>query len=275
MSWYDGKKVAITGGSSGIGKAAALKAAREGSSVAILARNPERLEAALEELRAAAMRPDQKMVAVSVDVTDADAVAAAAQQVLDGLGGLDVLINNSGYARCATVEEAGLDDFHALMDTNFYGHLHITKAFLPHFKAQRSGAISLVTSMLGFMSIHGYGAYSASKYATVGLAEALRQELLPYGVTVGVFYPPTTDTPGLEAENEDKPALTWAIEGTSRKFTPAQVADPLLAGITSGRFVNMAGFDSWVIYYATRWVPGIVRWVVDRDMWAHVKKNPI
>jgi 3-dehydrosphinganine reductase len=269
---YQGKKVAITGGSSGIGKAAAIALAKAGASVAILARNQATLDAALAEIRAAGA-DGQAFVAVSVDVTSDEAVASAAKTVLAELGGLDVLINNAGFARCAPAYEASMDDYHHIMETNFMGHVRVVRAFLPHFQAQGSGDISLVSSMLGFMSFHGYGAYSASKFAIVGFAEALRQEMLPYGVRVTVFYPPTTDTPGLEKENEDKPALTWAIEGNSRKFTPEQVATSLLSGIDKGLFTNMVGADSWFVYYASRYAPWLVRFIIDRDLWAHVKKQ--
>jgi NAD(P)-dependent dehydrogenase (short-subunit alcohol dehydrogenase family) len=270
MSEFRGKKVAITGGSSGIGLATAVKLARQGASVAILARNPGRLEEGRSAIEAAGAA---KAIAVSVDVTDPAAVDAAMAKVIEELGGLDLLICNSGYARCETVASQPLDQFRALMDTNYFGHLHVVKAVLPHFKSQRSGAISLVTSMLGFMSIYGYGAYSASKYAIVGMGEALRQELKPFGVDVGIFYPPTTDTPGLAAENESKPAVTWAIEGTSTQFTSEQVADALLAGIRKRRFVNMVGFDSWFIYYATRWAPWLVHRITDGEMNKQIAKD--
>jgi 3-dehydrosphinganine reductase len=271
MSAFRGKKVAISGGSSGIGKAAAIELARGGASVAILARTRSTLDEALAEIRAAG-GPDQRFVAVSVDVTSDEGVEAAAREVLEGLGGLDVLVANSGYAKCAPVGEASLEDFRAIFDTNLLGHVRLVKAFLPHFKAQRSGEVALVTSMLGFMSFYGYGAYSASKFAIVGFAEALRQELVPFNVHVTVFYPPTTDTPGLEKENQDKPALTWAIEGNSRKFTSEQVATAMLRGIEKRWFTNMVGADSWFVYYASRYAPWLVRWIIDRDLWSHVKK---
>jgi 3-dehydrosphinganine reductase len=267
---FRGKKVAITGGNSGIGRAAALQLAREGASVAILARDQGRLDAVVNELKAAG-GPQARFVGVSVDVKDDASVEAAAAAVLAGLGGLDVLVCNAGYAQAASVSAQPMSAFVDLMETNYLGHVRVVKAFLPHFKAQRSGAISLVTSMLGFMSFYGYAAYSGSKFAIVGFAEALRQELLPYGVSVGVFYPPTTDTPGLATENETKPELSWKIEGTSRKFTSDQVAASLLAGVAAGRFTNMIGADSWVIFYLSRWIPGVVRWVLDREVHAWVR----
>ncbi len=158
------------------------------------------------------------------------------------------------------------DDFDAMMNVNYMGHVNITRALLPHFREQGHGDISLVTSMLGFMGFYGYGAYAASKFAIVGFAECLRQEMLPHGVRVGVFYPPTTDTPGLARENEDKPPETWAIEGMSKAFTADQVATALLRGVARGRYTNMVGFESWSVYYAYRYIPGVVRMVIDRQL---------
>lgn len=269
---FRGKRVVVSGGNSGIGRAAALLLARQGAHVAVLARDQGRLDAVVAEARALASA-EQRFAAISVDLTSDAAVDQAAAQVLAALGGIDLLICNAGYAKAAPVSEHDLAGFHALMETNFFGHVRLVRAFLPTFKQQRSGAISLVTSMLGFMSFYGYGAYSASKFAIVGFAEALRQELLPYGVSVGVFYPPTTDTPGLATENESKPALSWAIEGTSRKFSAEAVAEALLAGIQKGRFTDMVGSDSWAIWYLSRWFPGLVRWVLDREVHGYVRKN--
>lgn len=272
MRSFSGKRVLVTGGSSGIGLAAAKIVAQEGAHVALVARNAERLRAAREEVAKVAAE-GSRIEVFSLDVTDPDASAVTVKQVIEALGGLDVLILNAGYARCGAVEKQPLHEFRALMDTNFMGHLHIVQAAAAHLKAQRSGSICLVTSMLGFMSTYGYAAYSASKYAIVGFAEGLRQEMLPYGVHVGVFYPPTTDTPGLATENESKPELTWQIEGSSRQFTSEQVAYALLRGVRRRWFTNMVGFDSWAIYYLSRWAPGLVRWVIDRPVRAWVKEK--
>lgn len=264
------KKVVIAGGSSGIGKAAAIQLVRQGCDVAILARDAARLEAARAEIAAAG---SGTVAAISVDVTDDASVAAGVEAAVAALGGIDLLVANQGYARCAAVWDAPLDQYEHILQTNFLGHVRLVKAVVPHLKAQKSGAICLVTSMLGFMSFYGYGAYAASKFAIVGFSESLRQELLPFGVQVNVFYPPTTDTPGLEAENETKPALTWAIEGSSRQFTAEQVAATMLAGVQKDRFVQMIGIDSWAIYYLSRWAPWLVRKVIDSELWKHVKKH--
>lgn len=268
-----GKRVVISGGSSGIGKALAVLCAQAGAHVAILARDAGRLEAARAEIAAAGK--GTKVLAVSVDVTDDASVEAGAAQVLAGLGGIDVLIANQGYARCAPIWDTSMADFQAIMDTNFYGHVRLVKAFVPAFRAQKSGSICLVTSMLGFMSFYGYGPYSASKHAIVGFAEALRQEMGLYGVHVNLHFPPTTETPGLTEENKSKPAVTWAIEESSRKFTSEQVAASILSGISANRLVNLIGVDSWFIYVAKRFAPWLVRFFIDNDLKKGIKKNGI
>lgn len=266
MSYYAGKKVLITGGSSGIGKAIALQAAREGASVAILARRQSVLDEAIAEIKAVAPSTAQRFATVSVDVTDREALQQKAQEVIAELGGLDVLINNSGFAQPLPLDELTDEDIDRMTNINYMGHVNVTRAFLSHFKAQRSGDICNVTSMLGFMGFYGYSAYCGSKFAIVGFTECLRQEMMLHGVRVTLYYPPTTDTPGLAKENEVKPPATWAIEGKSKAYTSEQVADSILKGIAKGRYTNMIGAGNWAIYYMQRWFPGIVRWVLDGDL---------
>ena len=266
MSYFTGKKVLITGGSSGIGKALAIQLSREGASVAILARRRSVLDEAIAEIRAAAASDQQRFATVSVDVTDRAALRAAADQALQDLGGLDVLINNSGFAQPLPVDELTDDDIDRMTTINYLGHVNVTRAFIPHFKAQGSGDICNVTSMLGFMGFYGYSAYCGSKYAIVGFTDCLRQEMMLHGVRTTLFYPPTTDTPGLQKENEVKPAATWAIEGKGKAFTSEQVAAAILKGIAKGRYTNMIGAENWAIYYINRWFPGLVRWILDGDL---------
>jgi NAD(P)-dependent dehydrogenase (short-subunit alcohol dehydrogenase family) len=273
VGYFDGKKVLVTGGSSGIGRAAALQLARQGASVAVLARRQGPLDETVSAMQAVAVRADQAFLAVSVDVTDAAAVDGVRGLVLDTLGGLDALINNSGYARPGRFTEMEASAVSAMMDVNYMGHVNVTRAFARHFQAQKSGDICMVTSMLGFMGFYGFSGYAASKFAIVGFAECLRQEMMADGVRVTLFYPPTTDTPGLEAENEVKPAETWAIEGMSKAFSADDVATAILDGVQRGRFVNLVGAENWMIYYAYRLFPGVVRWVIDRELSKHVAKN--
>lgn len=216
---FQGRRAVVSGGSSGIGLALACQLAAEGAHVALVARDPGRLAQAREQV--AAVARGGTVSVHPVDVTDDAAVAALPGAVQEALGGVcDLLICNQGYARCAPIQEVAVDDFQALLDTNLLGHVRLVKAFEPGMRSLGRGDIRLVTSMLGFMSFYGYGAYSASKFGIVGFAEALRQELLPHGVRVGVFYPPTTETPGLAGVGDDPlktPRRRTGSESASRR----------------------------------------------------------
>lgn len=272
MRFYDGKKVFITGGSSGIGKAAAVMLAEAGASVMVAARNQERLDATVDEMRAAG-GTGQIFGSISLDVRDRDAVRAAAQEAIDTLGGVDVLIVNQGYALTGYIQDMPDEAFDEMLDTNYRGHVYVTRAFLPHFMEKKSGHICLVSSMLGFFGFFGYSAYAASKHAIAGFARCLRNELVPHGVKVTLVYPPTTDTPGLEKENEDKPPETWAIEGNSECFAPEAVAESMLKGIAKGKFEVVPGFSSWAIWVAHRFAPTVTEWFIDQDLLRFTKKQ--
>jgi len=269
---YQGKRVYITGGSQGIGRAAAVQLARAGAHVLIGARNQQHLDEALTAMRDVGGE-GQTLGAIVVDVTDSTAVRETSREVLERLGGLDLLICNQGYAHTGYVHELDDEHFDAMLQTNCLGHVRVTRSFLPHFMEQGSGHICLVSSMLGFMGLFGYAAYSASKHAIAGYARCLRQDLLPHGIGVTVFYPPTTDTPGLEKENAIKPPETWALESSSRKFTPDAVASSMLRSVAKGRFEAVAGLDSWGIWMASRYAPWLVNWFTDSDLRKFLRKK--
>lgn len=271
--WFHDKKVLITGGSSGIGLEAAKALARQGAHVAIAARNQAKLDEAVAALRALA--PGQTFAGVAMDVTDRVRVRAAVDEVLTALGGLDVLVCNSGFARCAFAVDLSDDDFDKLMDANYFGHTNVVRAFLPHFIAQKRGDICLVSSMLGFLGAAGFSAYCGSKWAITGFAECLRQEMTDHGVRVTVFYPPTTRTPGLDKENETKPDVVWTLEANNsflRTYDPDAVASSLLGAIARGRFENVVGSDSALVFHLQRKLPGLARSLADGEYKAAKQK---
>lgn len=271
MRTFDGKRVFVTGGSSGIGKAIALSLANSGAHVCLAARGEERLLAAADEVRAKA-GSEQRISAIALDVADAAAVEQAKDRVLEQLGGLDLLINNAGIAHPARAHETPLAVYRAMMDVNYFGVVHVTNAFLPHFRAQRSGHISAVSSLLGFMGIYGYSAYAASKHAVTGFMDCLRQELLGHGVSVSVLFPGDTDTPQLHEENKVKPAETKAIAGNVKVMQPDAVAACLLRGIAKGRYHILPGLDARFTWLLQRHAPSMVRLVIDGDLGKHQKQ---
>lgn len=254
---FAGWRALITGGSSGIGLALAHALVAEGARVCIAARSEARLAEA-----ARALGPSACFVVM--DVSLAESVESGVKAAIEALGGLDLLVNNAGYALPGYVDELTDRAYVDMMAVNYFGAMRLSRACLSHFMARGTGRIVNVTSMLGFMGTFGYSAYCASKYALSGFTEALRQDALPFGVRVHLCYPPTTNTPGLERENRDKPPEAWAIEGKSRAFSATEVARELLAGIRRGRFHILIGWDSWLIWIAQRFAPWLVRAVIDR-----------
>lgn len=263
----------ITGGSSGIGRALAQQLVRQGAHVCIVARDEGRLASVVAELKELVCQKDQIVCAEAVDVTSASAVEVAAPRVLAALGGMDMLVNNAGFAICGYIDQLSTRDYEEMMAVNYFGPVRIVRAFLPHFMTQRTGHIVNVASVLGFMGSFGYSAYAASKYALSGFTECLRQDLLPFGVKVHLCYPPTTKTPGLDRENLTKPRESWAIESKSRAFSPEAVAESIVRGVAKGQFHIVAGYDSWLIWFIQRVTPWLLRYITDSALFRHLREH--
>ena len=167
------KVVAITGAGSGIGRALAELAARRGALLAL-----SDIHAANLEQTGAACRSLGARVATTVlDVADRAAVHAWADATVRELGRANVIVNNAGVAVAATVEKSRYEDIEWLMNINFWGVVHGTKAFLPHLKASGDGHVVNVSSVFGLIGVPTQSAYNASKFAVRGFTEALREEL--------------------------------------------------------------------------------------------------
>lgn len=274
MEFYRGKRVYITGGSSGIGLTAAKLLASWGAHVALSARGRERLEEALTEVQAAALGPDQRFVIAPHDVSDPVACEAAAKDVIAALGGVDVVIANAGVVHPARILETPVDVYDKMMRINYFGTVHTVRTYLPHLIAAKGGNIGIVSSMLGFMGIYGYTAYAASKFAQVGFADCLRQELIDLDVKLTILYPPDTDTPQLAEENKIKPPETKAIAGEVKTMSAEAVATALLKGIAKGRLHVVPGAMGRFTHWMSRHAPWAVRWVTDGVLKKYRKQHP-
>ncbi len=270
--YYQGKRVFLTGGSSGIGLSVARMLTGYGAHVWIAARGQERLDTALAELRTIA-RPGQRLGAIAMDIAERSQVDAAAKDVFAGLGGLDILINNAGIAHPATALETSGEIYESMMRVNYFGAVNVTSAFLPHFRAQRSGHVAMVSSMLGFMGIYGYTAYAASKHALTGYSDCLRQELRDMNVGITVIFPPDTDTPQLVEENRIKPPETKAIAGEVKTLSADEVAICLLSAIRRGKYQVVPGGMGNLTHFMVRHAPWAVRWVIDGELKKFRKKQ--
>ena len=224
----------ITGASSGFGSAFAQYALQMGYNVVATARNPERLEGLV------AQAPKQ-VLALELDVNrpqDAQAAIAAAVQ---HFGRLDVLINNAGFGVVGAAEETPENELRALMDTNFFGAVTVTKAALPVLRKQRSGSIVNISSLGGQLSFAGFSAYSASKFALEGFSEALAQEVAGFGVKVLIVEPGNFRTNLLGSGTREMPAMEayqQTVGGTrefARNMHGAQLGDPMKAAAAIDR----------------------------------------
>jgi 3-dehydrosphinganine reductase len=187
-------------------------------------------------------------------------VEAAAPVVLEGLGGLDLLINNAGVACVAPISEAAPEDYERMMAINYFGTVWTTRAFLDHFVGQGSGTILCVASTLGAMGLYGYTAYSASKFAVMGFCDSLRQDLLKHGVRVSVLIPADVDTPQLRGNAPHKPPETKALAGAANLVTPEFIATETLDGLEhEHRYLIIPGRANRTILWLNRVAPGVVR----------------
>lgn len=167
----------VTGCSSGFGRVLCQELIAAGDQVVATARNVEKVR----DLERA--HPDH-VLALPLDVTDAQQVGETVAQGLARFGRLDVVVNNAGYGLIGGVEEVGDDEIRALFDVNVFGVLNVLRAALPSMRAARSGHILNISSTAGMLTLPGSSAYAASKHALEALTEGLRMELAPLGIRV-------------------------------------------------------------------------------------------
>ena len=261
------KTVFLTGGSSGIGLSTARLLAAAGANVVVFARHERGLEAALVQMESRRVSAAQRFACRPLDVADHAAVTAVMAAAVQSFGPPDLLINNVGRALPRYFEDVTFEQFDETMKTNLYGAWNTISVLVPHMKAG-GGTIVNVSSMAGFIGVFGYTDYCASKFAVVGLSEALRQELRRYGITVAVLCPPDTDTPGLANEDAAKPAETKAVSAGARLMQPDDVARALIRGIKRGTFMIVPGGEGKLAYFMKRHFPA----VVDRVMRRRIRK---
>lgn len=227
----------VTGASQGLGLELAKKLAKRGAHLTLVARNPEKLASALEQVQSLC-GPEQQVRVISADLTNYEQCRSAFQQASERIPPHYIFC-------CAGSSQPGfwLDHpdeslINEQMNRNFFVAAYTAHAGLACLKAKgdlKGTKLVLVGSILGAIGLVGYTQYACAKYAIKGLADSLRNELLLYGVDVHVFLPGTMFTPGYESENLTKPQLTKDIEGTDG-VTPEHAANSLLNGLARGHY---------------------------------------
>lgn len=187
MGSLDGRRVLVTGASSGIGAGVARTVAAAGGRVALLARSTGALAELADELDG---------VAVTADVADLDAVTSATDRAAAELGGLDTVVTAAGLARPGGIREADPADWRTMLEVNVLGTLHAVRAALPHLVEAEHADVVTVSSMSGRrLASPELGVYAATKAGVHALSEGLRRELAPDGIRVTVVAPGLVDTP--------------------------------------------------------------------------------
>ncbi len=273
MKDFKNKIALVTGGSSGIGLAVAQGLAKSGAHVWLLARDAEKLGAALEGVESAKTNPSQRFGMVPADVANVGEVRKAIAHICETVGLPDIVVNSAGVAHPGYVQELDLEIFRWMMEVNYFGAVHVTKALLPGMIERGSGYLVNISSIAGFLGVFGYTAYGASKFALRGFSEVLRAEMKPHGIDVSIVYPPDTDTPQLTYENQYKPAETKALGGGAGLMSAYAVAESVLKGMSRKRFVILPGFESKILYRLSGILGNMVYPLMDRMITAAQRES--
>jgi NAD(P)-dependent dehydrogenase (short-subunit alcohol dehydrogenase family) len=262
--------VLISGASTGIGKATALRLARSGWTVLAGVRDPEAGERLVQQA-------GQRILPLTLDVTDAAQIAHAAQRVAQYAGGLDALINNAGVAVNGPLELIGLDELRSQFDVSFFGAVAMTQAMLPSLR-RAGGRVVLISSIGGRVCTPFASPYCASKYALEAVGDALRVELRSSGVQVALIEPGSVATPiwgkgranseavSVPAELREQyghvpAAMAKAQENAGKRgMPPEQVAETIQRALGARRMRSryLMGRDAYAMVWAKRLLPDLV-----------------
>ena len=232
--------ILITGSSTGIGRATALKFQAEGWNVVATMRSPEK-ETELNQL--------DNVLVTKLDVQDTATIDAAIAASVERFGNIDVVLNNAGYGLMGTFESASSEAIRRQYDVNVFGLFDVTKAVLPHFRANKKGTFINISSVGGKITFPLISLYHSTKFAVEGFSESLHYELAPLGIQVKVVEPGgvATDFGGRSMDFQHNEALTDYnpfVGGVMESFqnlmnpenmsTPGLVADVIYEAATDG-----------------------------------------
>jgi NAD(P)-dependent dehydrogenase (short-subunit alcohol dehydrogenase family) len=208
----------VTGTSTGFGYLLTEEALKRGERVIATARDVSKLS------RLTLQYPD-RIQTLTLDVTNPQEIVSVAERGIAAFGHVDVLVNNAGYGVNGAIEEVSEDEFERMFQTNIYGLIRVTRAFLPHLRRRRSGHIFNLSSIGGLIGSAGWGFYNTTKFAVEGFSEALAEEMKPLGVRVTVVEPGPfrTDFLGRSGKLAKRELIEYApTAGKAREYLKTQ-----------------------------------------------------
>ncbi len=257
-----GRVVVVTGAGKGIGRATALLLAGAGAKVA----GCDTDEAALSTTLADCEARGATTLGATVDVGDSAQVQSFADRVERELGATFALVNNAGVGVSGGFFDTEAADWEWLLRVNLFGTIHATRAFAPLMQKRGAGRIVNVASAAGYCNLPSLSAYGTTKYAVVGLSEALRAELLPFGVLVSVVCPGLVATSILETArirgHADAEAERHVLQELYRRrgHAPETVAKAIVNAAESGKAMVPVTFEAWLLYVMKRLAPSALPW---------------
>ena len=223
---FKNKVVIITGASSGIGRASAIKFAKKNAKVVLVARRKEKLLQVQKEI----LQHTDSTLVCQCDVSNKSQVKEMTDTVLDTFGRIDVLVNNAGFVIYGKVSELTIEEIESQMETNYFGMIYCTKNFLSHMIEQKIGHIVNVASVGASFGVPGVVSYCATKFAMLGFSEGLKHELSGTGVDVTVVSPIGVNTPLF-----DHPSFENFSRPTIVTLSPETVANAVLKAANSSK----------------------------------------
>ena len=235
MTKLKNKKAIITGGGRGLGKATAIAFAKEGIDIAITGRNEAVLKETVAELEAFGV----KAIYSVFDVGDYEAVKNSIKNIVNELGAVDILVNNAGIAAFGTLNEMKVEKWSQIIQTNVMGMYYVTKEVLPYLINQNEGEIINVSSTAGLSGNASTSAYSASKFAVIGMSESLMKEVRKNNIRVCTLTPSTIASDmSVELGIADKDSQESVLQ-------PEDFAELIVAGLKLPRRAMLKSASLW------------------------------
>ncbi|MDX2168396.1 MAG: SDR family oxidoreductase [Deltaproteobacteria bacterium] len=267
MKLEPGMQVFITGAASGIGRACALAMAERRLRLCLTDIDAHGLA---ETCRLAEAAGGTVAVQRVADVTQFDAIARLAEEIIAAHGAVDVLMNVAGVAVFGLPEDMRHADWRRVIDVNLYGTIHTIEAFMPAMIAARRGHVVNIASLAGLVGMPWHSAYITSKWAVMGLSEALRCDLHQHGVGVSVICPGAVATPlrysspilGIDPQHPGLLALRQRFD--QQAVTPERVAALACAAVERNRFLVRTSWDVVALHALQRFTPRLCRLIMNQ-----------